>query len=104
MKIKTEDYRRLSEAIGRVPAERGKTFTEMQRAYQNRKLGAMRLRWDLLCVSGFDTQRLYAYLDDAHIDTALRAICRELTELEEQTREPTLQHVRRDHPSDRASD
>ena len=104
MKIKPEDYRRLSEAIGRVLAERGKTFAEIQQAYRNRGLGAMRLRWDLLWMSGFNINSLYTYLDDAHIDTALRAVCRELTKLEERTLEPTLQHVRRDHPSDRAPD
>ena len=90
MKIKPEDYRRLSEAISRVLAERGKTFAEMQQSYRNRGLGAMRLRWDLLWLSGFDTNSLYTYLDDAHIDTALRAICHELSELEEKTLEPKL--------------
>ena len=40
----------------------------------------MRYRWDLLRASRFPTTSLYSYLDDTHIDTALRAIVRSLVE------------------------
>lgn len=33
-----------------------------------------RFRWDLLHASRFNTRGLYAYANDSHIDTALRAI------------------------------
>jgi hypothetical protein len=42
---------------------------------------AMRLRWDCLHFAGLSPwicDNLYSYADDSHIDTALRAIMREI--------------------------
>lgn len=49
--------------------------------YQERNLTPMRLRWDLLwMINGverqawFDDNKIYSYLNDDHIDTALRVL------------------------------
>lgn len=62
------DYAQLRSAIapvwGKYQAEHGHS--------------AERHRWDLLWASGYSVVPLYAYLNDDHIDTALRSIVREL--------------------------
>lgn len=84
MKIKPEHYEVLREAITATashPAAQG-----CEKRYQELGRTPMRLRWDLLYASklkigdgvGMDGLPLYAYMNDDHIDTALRNICKEL--------------------------
>ena len=77
MKITTEHYDTLSSAI--MQAQQGyHTLGE----YQAQNLTPMRWRWDLLwraqrralIPDGFLMNTLYKYLNDNHIDTALRRI------------------------------
>jgi hypothetical protein len=39
----------------------------------------MRYRWDLLHASGVKIDQLYTYLDDTHIDSALRHLVADIT-------------------------
>ena len=83
MKIKPEHYAVLKDAI--TPLD----TSERREAYAAAGHSDMRYRWDLLADSGLrwvgdnvgihDTSglNLYAYLDDSHIDTALRKIVNE---------------------------
>ena len=61
--------------------ERRKRYLEgdFHNAHKVRDLNC-RYRWDLYthCVPSHDMRRLYDYLDDKHIDTALRSIVKEL--------------------------
>lgn len=79
----TEHYDTLEQAIRRVQAE----YTEMTiQSYRERDLTMMRYRWDLLAKAcdddfiklgngaGVSGIPLYSYLDECHIDTALRRI------------------------------
>ena len=79
MKIKGEHYEALEAAIKPVMAQHA--YSE----YVAAGLSGKRYRWDCLHASGIDWSRdgvgtgtgglcLYSYLDDSHIDTALRVI------------------------------
>jgi len=57
MKMTEEDFQALSTAV--APHITGKNE---------------RARWDALWASCFPTKKLYCYLNDSHIDTALRKI------------------------------
>lgn len=79
MKIKPEHYAALKAVIepldtaeNRARYERG----EFPRADRTRDL-AKRYRWDLLYASKYPVGELYSYLDDNHIDTALKAIVKQ---------------------------
>ncbi len=79
MKIRAEYYTELQAAIVKA-ADRHATLA----TYLDNGLTAMRWRWDLLhaspiritntCVYAIGDLPLYDYLDDTHIDTALRRI------------------------------
>lgn len=85
MKIKTEDLEKLKAAVAPLdtPANREKYASgDFPRANLCRDLDK-RYRWDLLYASGLKIGdgvgmpgdvNLYAYMDDSHIDTALRSI------------------------------
>ena len=68
MKIKPEDYAQLEFVI------RAGYSKTMRDNYRKRGLSNMRFRWDCLYASQFAVCRLYGYLNDSHIDTALRNI------------------------------
>lgn len=70
MKIKQSDYLKLEDFINQTI----KAYPGIKESYQERQLSSERLRWDLLHFSRFDTNILYEYLNDNHIDTALRKI------------------------------
>ena len=67
MKMRCDDYTRLRDSIKSTysPGCAGRSDE--------------RIRWDCLWNSGFDITPLYSYLNDSHIDTALRAIMRDVT-------------------------
>lgn len=77
MKIIPEHYNTLRSAI--TQAQQGYHTLE---EYQAQNLTAKRWRWDLLwwakrhqlLPDDFVTDTLYRYVDDSHIDTALRKI------------------------------
>lgn len=70
MKIKDSDLASLRAACESVLAQHPRAAAE----YAARGLSHKRFRWDVLRASGFNTVGLYWYLNDDHIDTALRAI------------------------------
>ena len=62
-----------------------KVFTllgRQPRGTAKRALGSMRLRWDIYWASGgqFSNASEYHYLNDNHIDSALKAIMREYSQ------------------------
>ena len=70
MKITAEDYEAMKQAIDRTLLE----YPHVADEYRKAGLSDMRLNWDLLRASKFDTCRLYSYLNDSHIGTALASI------------------------------
>ncbi len=77
MKMQSEHYEQLEQAVQRVQSENP---TETVQSYLGRNFSILQFRWDLLYAAvdkgyvNFDFDALYAYLDDSHIDTALRRI------------------------------
>jgi len=72
MKIKQADYDKLKAALDTFIETIG---IETIKAHKAKKLGKdvdMRFRWDLLNGSGFNVCQFYGYLNDTHIDTALK--------------------------------
>lgn len=76
MRIHDTDYAALAAAVQPhdKPEHRGRyqagNFPRADRCKDKDK----RYRWDLLYLSGFQLGPLYSYLNDEHIDTALRRI------------------------------
>ncbi|HBG47609.1 MAG TPA: hypothetical protein DDW94_11575 [Deltaproteobacteria bacterium] len=79
LKIKPEDYRILKAAVEKVAREN----PGMRREYRENGLSEMRYRWDLLWKAGLrigcsigtpGDLNLYDYMNDEHIDSALRHI------------------------------
>jgi len=78
MKIQPNHYKLLSDAMGEALVSR----PDMYQSYQDAGLSGMRYRWDLLRASRIENvggiswicDTLYKYLNDDHIDTALRRI------------------------------
>ena len=76
MKMLAADYAALRDAIEyRFRGE----FTAWKDRYKVDGLSDERFRWDCLHISGFNTCSFYAYLNDSHIDTALKRIVTELS-------------------------
>lgn len=70
MKMTSEDYEELKLAIIDTLNEN----PNMREEYEKMGLTPMRYRWDLLWLSGYKVTQLYHYLNDDHIDTALRRL------------------------------
>lgn len=70
LKINQADYDRLKAAIDKVTAAR----PGMYNLYKQQGLSDMRYNWDVLRLSGFDVCSLYHYLNDDHINSALKTI------------------------------
>lgn len=68
MKIKPGDFAALQQAI--LPLD----TSSNRRIYQTAGVSMRKYGIDLMFASGFDTKPLYAYLNDTHIETALRRI------------------------------
>ncbi len=71
MKMQPEHYEQLRESIQSLLKAQPKVTVQ---SHRDLGLTAERFRWDALHASGFDTSVLYDYLDDKHIDTAIRRI------------------------------
>ena len=77
MKIKADHYKELLDGIRRIApyaADHRQFIVNEGKA----KDVEMRLRWDCLWASKVNVSPWYCYLNDTHIDTALRAIMQEL--------------------------
>jgi len=72
MKMTGTDFKRVQEHCAIIMAR--DTWPAVVIDYAARGLSAKRLRWDVLYASKFPICSLYSYLNDDHIDTALRAI------------------------------
>ena len=70
LKIKKEHYISLQQSINLCLEKR----PNLRKEYINNGLSDERFRWDVLWLSGFNTSILYDYLNDTHIDTALKHI------------------------------
>lgn len=71
LKIKSEDLKKLKELV--TPLD----TPERRKEYVDKGLSDKRYRWDLTYTKActeFICQVLYKYLDDNHIDSALRSI------------------------------
>lgn len=68
MKIKTEDFAVLESKIKDLLSK----HPEAAKQYKDKELSHKRFRWDVFHAIGGNN--LYAYMNDEHIDTALRAI------------------------------
>ncbi len=66
MKMHRADLMALRQAVEATPSRAA--------AYESAGLSHELYRWDYLYATGFDLKPLYAYLNDAHVDTALRTI------------------------------
>lgn len=76
MKMKPEHYRYLKEKIDAMPNKE-----IVYKYYREHGLNDERYRWDLLLscnLIAWIHDNLYGYLNDSHIDTALRRILKEL--------------------------
>jgi len=74
MKMKQEHFKVLETRIKKILKRKGEF---MYREYQELGYSDTRYNWDLLWesgMSGFMTNQLYPYLDDDHINTALKRI------------------------------
>jgi len=77
MKIKPEHYSYIKHAIDALPKDK----VAQHKAKELGKDKAKRFRWDLFHaarLSRFASDELYGYLNDDHIDTALKGIVKEL--------------------------
>ena len=71
LKIKKEDYNAISEKVNEVY----NSFIGLRwSAYESKGLSAERYRWDIFHQSKFDCHEIYEYLNDSHIDSALKHI------------------------------
>jgi hypothetical protein len=87
MKMTDTDYRLLKAAIERKILSQELNINQTWLDYSNQGLSEMRFRWDLLRFCGVRIGDsvgqpgpfpFYDYLNDTHIDTALKAIVKEL--------------------------
>lgn len=89
MKMQKEHYEQLKTMIEQSLAINDKTIFEIQETYECSDLSEKRMRWDLLYSvpykqrsEWFDKNEIYKYLDDDHIDTALRQLTKEMKTVE----------------------
>jgi hypothetical protein len=77
MKILPDHYQQLEKAI-LTYADKYGGLEYLKKEYDKDGLSPMRLRWDLMFGANLPSADLplYDYLDDSHIDTALRRITR----------------------------
>jgi hypothetical protein len=75
MKINAIDYARLKEAL--QTGMRSRPDVKLS-DYLTAGMTERRFAWDMLHVSKFSFQGIYAYANDSHIDTALRSILKEV--------------------------
>jgi len=86
LKIEQVHYEMLRRYIGIIIAESKFTFNELKNGYLGSGLSEKRFRWDMYWAANKkfnqDTgehfhDRLYLYINDTHIDSALKCIIKE---------------------------
>jgi hypothetical protein len=80
VKITTEHYNYLRDAITAIPQENIDAHRRKLLTDERVKDADKRLRWDLLYAtvpSAWICDNLYSYLNDTHIDTAIKSIINE---------------------------
>ena len=75
MKMTKQDYQALRAACATIRVQQPNITPASYRVGGG---SAQRFRWDLMYASGFNIRPLYKYLNDQHIDMALRSIVCEL--------------------------
>lgn len=81
MKIKPEHYNHVKQAIEAIPRDMIEVRKEALKNDSRVKDWEKRFRSDLAYgakLSGWISDNLYSYMDDTHLDTALRSIVKEL--------------------------
>jgi hypothetical protein len=82
MKIASTDYNKMKKAItdklDATPKQDLDTYLTTLKEDSRVKDINVRFRWDILHASRFNICSLYHYMNDTHIDTALKAIMKEL--------------------------
>ena len=81
MKITEEDYNTIRDEVAKLDVTLINKHKETVLASGKFKNFEERIRWDILSachLSSFISETLYKYLNDDHIDTALRSIVKEL--------------------------
>lgn len=73
MKMRHADFEALSASLATL-ADAHRDALLAHRA----KVSEQRFLWDVLRASRFDTRALYSYLNDSHIETAMRAALRKV--------------------------
>jgi len=74
MKMHKEHFEELKSLIEAT----GNCNPNVRQNYKEKGLSMMRYRWDLLWESKFYVNKLYEYLDDSQIDTALKVITKSI--------------------------
>lgn len=81
MKMQSEHFEQLRLMLEQVAARNGKTFSEIGESFERAGFTNKRCRWDIFWAipnpdrrEWFSVNGIYDYLDDSHIDTALRKI------------------------------
>ena len=80
MKMKLEHFAQLETSIKSLDSEERRRFYKEGRHANADKVKDLdkRYRWDLFYIASLPVQELYAYLNDDHIDTALRKLVKPL--------------------------
>lgn len=81
MKMKPDHYNHMKSAIASIDTAKVASHKEALTHDARVKDLEKRFRWDLCHAaipSSWICDNLYSYLDDSHVDTALRSIIREL--------------------------
>lgn len=81
VKIQQAHYDHMKAAIAAIPAHKVAAHRQFIANEGKAKDPAKRLRWDLSYYAGltpFICENVYSYANDDHVDTALRAIMREM--------------------------
>ena len=81
MKMKPEHYQHIKESMAKI-ADKIPAHRERMKEDPRIKDLDKRVRWDWLWGTGLSSwmsANLYKYLNDSHIDTALKQIAKELT-------------------------
>ena len=81
MKIKSEHYKHIKDTIENKLATLGFTLNEAIKLSREKGLNDISTGWYLLNgsgLTGFVRKELYPYLNDKHIDTALKSIIKSI--------------------------
>lgn len=78
MKMSSQDYDAMKEKIRATVTAWPMRLSVYADRYRETGKSDQRFRWDVLYASKVDVCSVYHYLDDRHIDTALKRIIQEI--------------------------